>query len=79
MTQVVAIGSWFLIIDFPDKAQDKGFLTQSQAEFIAQRIQHDRGDAIPDSLTWAKFGKHLTDWKLWALYDTSLCFFLLFL
>ncbi|KAK5944760.1 hypothetical protein PMZ80_001960 [Knufia obscura] len=66
ITQVVAIGAWFVIIDFPDKATRKGFLSAEEGTFIAQRIQNDRGDAVPDSLTWAKFGQALLDWKLWA-------------
>lgn len=67
MTQVVAILAWFIIIDFPDKSAKKGFLTQEEAKFIADRIENDRGDAVPDQLTWAKFFHHLKDLKLWAL------------
>jgi hypothetical protein len=68
LTQLVSIGAWFLIIDFPDKAAKKGFLTEAESAFIAQRIELDRGDAVPDGLTLVKFGKHLMDLKLWALY-----------
>jgi hypothetical protein len=63
----VAILAWFLIIDFPDKAHKKHFLTTAETAFVKQRIQTDRGDAEPDSLTWAKFFFHLRDWKLWVL------------
>ena len=63
----MSIAAWFLIIDFPDKAHKKGFLAASEAEFVKQRIQTDRGDAEPDTLTWAKFFFHLRDWKLWVL------------
>lgn len=63
----MAIGAWFIIIDFPDKAESKGLLTHEQAAFITQRIERDRGDAIPDPLTWAKFFHHLKDFKLWVL------------
>ncbi|PGH36883.1 hypothetical protein GX50_00341 [[Emmonsia] crescens] len=66
ITQVVAIGSWFLIIDFPDKAQATGFLTEQEAEFIKNRIEKDRSDAVSDPLTWARCGEHLKDLKLWA-------------
>jgi hypothetical protein len=64
----VAILAWFLIVDFPDKAVKKGFLTEDQAQYIERRIEKDRNDAAPDSLTWAKAGRHLLDLKLWALY-----------
>ncbi|KAK2746576.1 hypothetical protein FQN55_005564 [Onygenales sp. PD_40] len=66
LTQVVGILSWFLIIDFPDKAQKKGFLTEEEAEFIKHRIEKDRADAVHDPLTWAVCIKHLQDLKLWA-------------
>ncbi len=68
LTQVTAMAAWFLIIDFPDKAERKRFLTHEQATFILKRIEDDRGDSIPDSLTWRKFFHHLSDLKLWALY-----------
>ncbi|OAX77878.1 hypothetical protein ACJ72_07818 [Emergomyces africanus] len=58
--------SWFLIIDFPDKAQKTGFLTEQEAGFVKNRIEKDRADAVSDPLTWAKCGEHLRDLKLWA-------------
>ena len=67
ITLLIAIASWFLILDFPDKASKKGFLTEDEARYIQHRIQKDRGDAKPDPLTMAKVGKHLLDPKLWLL------------
>jgi hypothetical protein len=66
LTQVVALGAWFLIVDFPDRAEKKGLLSFNEATFIAQRIDRDRGDATPDPLTKAKFILHLKDPKMWA-------------
>ncbi|CAG5156211.1 uncharacterized protein ALTATR162_LOCUS4042 [Alternaria atra] len=66
ITCVVAITAWFIILDFPDKAEKKGFLTSTEAAVIMQRIEDDRGDSIADPLTWAKFILHLKDLKLWA-------------
>lgn len=66
MTCVLAITAWFIILDFPDKAAAKGFLTHSEAEYVLQRIQDDRGDSVADFLTWRKLLYHLGDWKLWA-------------
>lgn len=73
MTQVVAIVAWFLIIDFPDKASRKGFLTESEASYVQRRIEKDRNDADPDPLTWAKTFKHLSDLKLWAFSLMFMC------
>ncbi|KAL4940432.1 hypothetical protein BDV06DRAFT_230316 [Aspergillus oleicola] len=64
-TGVCAIG-WFIIIDFPTKAD--GFLSPEEKQFVIDRINHDRGDAEEDQLTGAKILQHLKDWKLyfWA-------------
>jgi len=66
LTMTVAIAAWFIIVDFPDKSEKTGFLTHEQAEFVKRRIENDRGDSVPDRLTWAVLGKHLLDLKLWA-------------
>jgi hypothetical protein len=68
ITQLIAIAAWFILIDFPDTAHKKGFLTKIDADFMEKRIEDDRGDAVPDTLTWVLFMKHLCDLKLWALY-----------
>jgi hypothetical protein len=69
LTQIIAIGAWFIIIDFPDKAIRKNnFISQSDADFITDRINKDRGDATPDlPQTWGSLSKHFLDWKLYAL------------
>lgn len=67
MTQLLAIAAWFTLVDFPDKAHSKGFLSKSDADFMERRIQEDRGDAVPDELTWKVLWIHLLDLKLWTL------------
>lgn len=71
ITQVVGLVSWFLIIEFPDKATKKGFLTENEAKFVQHRIDVDRSDSVSDPLTWAKCIHHLSDFKLWVLYVAS--------
>ncbi|KAL6704979.1 hypothetical protein ACN47E_007382 [Coniothyrium glycines] len=66
LTCVVAIIGWFIILDFPDRAEKKGFLTRHEAAVVLQRIENDRADSVADPLTWAKFCHHLTDIRLWA-------------
>jgi sugar phosphate permease len=66
LTCIVAIGAWFIILDFPDRAAKQGFLNEREANFVLRRIEEDRGDSEADPLTWAKFFKHLSDLKLWA-------------
>jgi len=66
LTCVVAIAAWFIILDFPDKAEKTGFLTSAEAKTILSRIEEDRGDSAADPLTWPKFFENLKDLKLWA-------------
>ena len=66
LTVVIAISAWFVIVDFPDKAVSKGLLSNEDSDFVKHRLDKDRGDATPDSLTWGKFFHHLKDFKLWA-------------
>lgn len=63
---VVCASGWFLIIDFPTKA-DK-FLKPEEKAFIIGRINADRGDADEDDITLSVILHHLKDWKLyfWA-------------
>ena len=66
---VITIGlgiiAFFCIVDFPDK---NTFLTPEQTQFMVQRIQADRGDAEPDSLTARKFLAHAADFKIWVSF-----------
>jgi len=55
--------TWFFIPDFPD--QNK-FLTSEQTALVLQRIDEDRGDAVPDNVTAGKVRKYLSDWTIWA-------------
>ncbi|KAF5359980.1 hypothetical protein D9758_007596 [Tetrapyrgos nigripes] len=63
LTGILAIVTWFFVIEFPDKNK---FLTPEQTQFILQRLQKDRGDALPDELTTRKVLHHLGDWIIWA-------------
>ena len=80
ITQVLAIGAWFIIVDFPDKAAMrtklslfKPLLVEREAQFVLNRIEKDRGDSIADPLTWKKFGHHIKDWKLWVFGTMFMC------
>ncbi|KAH6985250.1 major facilitator superfamily domain-containing protein [Ilyonectria destructans] len=63
-TCVICIVGWFIIVDFPSKA-DK-FLSPSEQEFVIRRLNADRGDAIEDKVTVAVVLHHLKDWKLYC-------------
>ncbi|POY70873.1 hypothetical protein BMF94_6050 [Rhodotorula taiwanensis] len=70
ITIALGILSIFLIVDFPDKAK---FLTPEEKAYAIQRVQEDRGDAIPDEMSLAKIGAHMCDFKLWAFAMCFLC------
>jgi hypothetical protein len=55
--------SYLFITDFPDQ---NTFLSKVQTKFVLQRIEDDRGDSIPDAITWQTVSKHLMDWKIWV-------------
>lgn len=60
----MAIGllGYLFIVDFPDKAH---FLTEEQRDIVTTRIQRDRGDAVVDPMTWAKFKSYILSPRLW--------------
>jgi MFS family permease len=68
ITVALGVLSIFLIVDFPDKAT---FLTPEEKAYAMRRVEEDRGDSIPDEVTFKKILTHLSDLKLWAF---ALCF-----
>jgi hypothetical protein len=63
ITVLLGILVYFFVSDFPDK---NTFLTPKQTELVLKRVEDDRGDSIPDEVTFKKILLHLTDWKLWV-------------
>ena len=55
--------TWFFVSDFPDRNR---FLTPAETAYVLSRIEEDRGDALPDTMSWAKVRQHLMDWKIWV-------------
>lgn len=63
LTVIIGVAGILFIVDFPDKAH---FLTEHQRDIIKTRIQRDRNDAEPDSMTWRKALQYTLDLKLWV-------------
>lgn len=59
----LGIVAYFFIPDFPDRNR---FLSPEQTALVLKRVEEDRGDSIPDELTFKKIMSHLGDWTLWA-------------
>ncbi|KAF4563236.1 hypothetical protein EYR36_003675 [Pleurotus pulmonarius] len=54
---------FYALPDFPDK---NTFLTPEQTAFVLKRVEDDRGDSVPDKITFKKILTHLGDWTIWA-------------
>ncbi|CAL8574751.1 hypothetical protein XPA_000704 [Xanthoria parietina] len=67
-TCVCSFFAYFLLVDFPDKAdQSWRFLNRDERDFIVRRINKDRDDAIPEKFTLARFLRPALDIKIWIL------------
>lgn len=73
LTVVLSVVAYWTILDFPDKAAEKGFLTIAERDMILTRIQRDRADAKPDALTWGKAIKYTKDIKVWLYGLMFMC------
>lgn len=62
ITMGLGVIGYFMVVDFPDKAT---FLTPAESKIVRDRIDRDRGDAVPDKMTMGVIFKHLGDFKLW--------------
>nr|CDI55585.1 conserved hypothetical protein [Melanopsichium pennsylvanicum 4] len=61
---LISVGiAYFVVIDFPDKAAGRGFLTMAERDMILTRIERDRADSKADALAWAKAARYATDLK----------------
>lgn len=63
ITILFGLASWFFMPDFPD--QNK-FLTEEETKLVLERVERDRGDSVPDELTFNRIVVHLCDWKMWT-------------
>lgn len=63
ITILLGIMAFFLVVDFPYKNK---FLTEEETQFVLDRVNAERGDAIPDEATGTKVLKHLLCWRTWV-------------
>ncbi|KAG5652396.1 hypothetical protein H0H81_005153 [Sphagnurus paluster] len=71
ITIVLGLLTYLFVADFPDKNR---FLTPEQTKMILDRVEKDRGDSLPDEMTWEKLRRHLSDWTMWAFGTRRLPF-----
>ncbi|KAG6813545.1 hypothetical protein H0H92_009937 [Tricholoma furcatifolium] len=70
ITVVLGVLTFLFIPDFPDK---NTFLTEEQTKMVLDRVEKDRGDSLPDKMTWAKIILHFSDWTTWAFALMFMC------
>lgn len=67
LTCFLGIVGYWALVDFPDKAHKSWkFITQREAQFIIDRVNHDRGDAKHEPFSAAKFFGAGLDPKIWG-------------
>ncbi|KAI8712227.1 hypothetical protein NCS52_01320400 [Fusarium sp. LHS14.1] len=65
ITVLAGIGSWFIIVDFPDSSANT-FLTPEERAFVKARLAADRGPEEREKVTLKVIAKTAADWKPWA-------------
>ncbi|KAF4971573.1 hypothetical protein FSARC_1639 [Fusarium sarcochroum] len=65
ITVVAGVGSWFIIVDFPDSDKNT-FLTPEERAFVKARLVADRGPEEREKVTIKIILKTAADWKPWA-------------
>lgn len=67
ITMVLAIGAYWMLVDFPDSDRATwSFLSKPERQWIVSRIQKDRGDSTVSKFNVRKFLASATDLKIWA-------------
>ncbi|ESU09302.1 hypothetical protein FGSG_03872 [Fusarium graminearum PH-1] len=65
ITVIAGIGSWFIIVDFPDSDRNT-FLTIEERAFVKARLAEDRGPEEHEKVTMKILATTAVDWKPWA-------------
>ncbi|KAL7421740.1 hypothetical protein Q5752_003511 [Cryptotrichosporon argae] len=67
LTLLVAIGSFWMIHDWPDRAR---FLTPFERELVLYRLKQDQGVATEGRFSWSAVRRAVLDYKTW-LFATA--------
>ncbi|KAI4794644.1 retrograde regulation protein 2, partial [Aureobasidium sp. EXF-8845] len=70
ITCILAIGAYFTIVNFPEKAAHVSFgpkfLTQKEVDFVVATIEKDRHDATLEEFKIGQYLKNAGDLKVWG-------------
>ncbi|KAH0581259.1 hypothetical protein H2248_012364 [Termitomyces sp. 'cryptogamus'] len=70
ITIVVGGIAYIFFPNFPNKNR---FLSEELTKIVLDRVEKDRGDAMPDEMTFTKVCTHLSDWKIWTMGIMLMC------
>lgn len=68
LTTVVALGSRWLIADWPEDAK---FLDSNERALLIHKLSQDEGTFKMELLDKQTFQRILEDWKIWVRWETS--------
>ncbi|KEF55598.1 uncharacterized protein A1O9_08348 [Exophiala aquamarina CBS 119918] len=66
LTVALALGAYFILIDFPDSKRNK-FLSTEEIEVINARLIRSRGTLEGGKVTWRIVKDTVTDWQVWTI------------
>ena len=64
LTLIVAIASYWMLSDWPDRSH---FLTPLEKSLVSYRLRTDQGKASEGHFSWAIVRTTLLDWKVYCM------------
>lgn len=74
ITCVIAIGSYWTLVDFPEHAERSwSFITPKERDFLLSRVHRDRGNEFLEPFSFKKFLQPALDLKVWGFALLNFC------
>ena len=67
---ILGLSSYFLIVDFPEKAPRSWRFLKEEAKIVCDRIARDRADVVLTPFQLSQYLSNALDWKIWC-YATN--------
>jgi MFS family permease len=74
ISSLIGIASYWLLIDFPDKALESWRpVSEAERDFMIARVHADRADELVLSFSYKRFLSPALDWKIWCFALLNFC------
>ena len=74
ITCVIAIASYWTLVDFPEKAEKSwSFITPQERDFLLSRVHADRGNEALEPFSVKRFLQPALDVKIWGFALLNFC------